>query len=134
METFAESVARGSASQLTTVRRGEIGNLQFAPRAFGKRSTMRQIRSRLCSFSPMILRTRLRSPIPCLQDQAAVPFGDAPLIRNQKQRLFAGIEHGGLHGGGDEVFEQTLEIGGRHALSSLAARGESSSSPWTAGL
>ncbi len=76
--------------------------------AFRKRSATRQSRSRRCSFRPVILRTRLRSLIPRLQYEAAIPFGYAPLIRNQRERLFAGIEHRGLNRGGDKVFDESL--------------------------
>ena len=57
--------------------------------------------------------------VPCLQHQAAVPFGHAPLIRHQQERFFTGIQHGGLGGGGDETLDYRSQIGigwGRHAL------------------
>lgn len=104
VEAFTKGDAGGAAFEIASGGRSEVGDFELG---FGFEKALGDEAEAVAAafLESDNLADEIALLIPGLQDEAAIPFLQTPLIGDEGERVFAGIEHGGLHGGGDEGFD-----------------------------
>ena len=85
------------------MRRGEVGNLQFAPgfwKALGAKGDAVGVPAFERTYPP----DQIAVTVPCLQRQTAIPLGKIPVSGAQREWLFSRIQYGGACSCGDKRF------------------------------
>ena len=90
-EPVAKRHTRGFAAQFDSARGCQIGNLHFAG-CFGK--ALRDQRDTVAAlvFDRDDLADEVSVRVPGLKDEAAVPFRNVPVLPDEREGFFAGIE------------------------------------------
>jgi hypothetical protein len=91
--------------------RAQIRDLQFAfelGKTFGDQGEA----VALLLFQRNDLADEVALGVPGLQQEAAVPLGNAPLFGDQSQGLFARVKQGGLRCSGHETFDDVSQLSG----------------------